>query len=152
MALRQLFQDMVLKGASDICLRINASPRIRVDGKIDALRENAVTKEEMQAFTNLLLANEFRRKTFLERNDIDFVHQEEGVGRFRINIFMQRGTPVIVGRHVQTPRLVLRRGLAVHAAGLPVLDPNCACSGGPWAADGRAGAELPGSRLCPEPP
>lgn len=83
-------------------LRTKASPRARIHGKIEVIKQDAVSKVEMQAMTNLLLSNENRKRMFIEKRDIDFIHEEPYIGRFRINIFMQRGTPAIVARHVHT--------------------------------------------------
>ncbi len=99
---KEIFKMMLEKEASDLYLRTKAQPRARINGKVEIIGEKAITKDEMTAITNLLLGNEQRRKKFLENLDIDFVYEEEGVGRFRINIFTQRGTPAIVARHVHT--------------------------------------------------
>jgi twitching motility protein PilT len=100
--LRELFQMMLQKEASDLYLRTQAIPRARINGKIEMIASKPLTKDEMRAITNLLLANETRRKWFVEKCDIDFIHEEPYIGRFRINIFMQRGTPAVVARHVLT--------------------------------------------------
>ncbi|VAX36540.1 Twitching motility protein PilT [hydrothermal vent metagenome] len=101
MTLSEIFNKMLERKASDLYLRTCAQPRVRVDGEIEVLDEEVISKEKMQAFTNLLLDNEQRKQQFLENLDVDFIHEEEGdMGRFRINIFMQRGTPAVVARHV----------------------------------------------------
>ncbi len=102
MNLKDLFELMCKKGGSDLYLRTNAIPRVRVNGKIEAMEIAPIPKGDMLGITNLLLANETRKKRFLECYDIDFVHVEPSVGRFRVNVFMQRGTPAIVARHVQS--------------------------------------------------
>ncbi len=102
MDIRDLFKLMIEKGSSDMYLRTKALPRMRIDGAIEIINTEAITKLEMTAMTNLLLANEQRRKQFLQNLDIDFLHEEPSVGRFRVNIFMQRGTPAIVARHIYT--------------------------------------------------
>ena len=93
---------MVDKQASDLYLRIRAIPRARINGKVELISDTAISKEEMLAVTNLLLGNEQRREKFHQNMDIDFIHEEIGVGRFRINIFIQRGTAALVARHVQS--------------------------------------------------
>ena len=91
---------MVEQGASDLLLRTNATPRARVNGKIEVISSETVSKEEMWAAANFLLSSEERKRKFLENFDIDFIHEELGLGRFRLNVFMQRGTPALVARHV----------------------------------------------------
>ena len=99
---KELFKLMLNKEASDLYLRTKAVPRARINGRVETIGKEPLSKADMSAITNLLLGSEQRRKKFLENLDIDFIYEEEGVGRFRINIFTQRGTPAIVARHVHT--------------------------------------------------
>ena len=99
---KDLFRLMIQREASDLYLRTKAFPRARINGKVEIIGQKPITSAEMNGITNLLLESEQRRKKFIENLDIDFIHEEEGVGRFRINIFTQRGSPVIVARHVHT--------------------------------------------------
>ena len=102
MDIRDLFRLMIEKGASDLFLRTMAFPRMRIHGMIETIGTEPITRDEMTAVTNLLLGSEHRRKQFNENFDVDFLFEDPGVGRFRINIFYQRGTPSIVARHVYT--------------------------------------------------
>lgn len=99
---REIFQLMIEKEASDLYLRTKAHPRARINGKVETIGTKMLTKDEMIGITSLLLGNEQRRRKFLENLDIDFIYEEPSIGRFRINIFMQRGTPAVVARHVHT--------------------------------------------------
>ena len=100
--INHLLMQVVAKEASDLFLRTNALPRARIDGKVQIIDSQAVTLDEMGAITNFLLGSEERKKLFAKNLDIDFIYQEPGIGRFRINIFRQRGTPAIIARHVHT--------------------------------------------------
>lgn len=102
MKIRNLFQLMVEKEASDLYLRTKAYPRARIHGKVELIGPEPVSLEEMTATTNLLLGSEKRRKKFNENLNIDFIYDEPDVGRFRISVFTQRGTPAIVARHIHT--------------------------------------------------
>ncbi|HLF19069.1 MAG TPA: PilT/PilU family type 4a pilus ATPase [Candidatus Omnitrophota bacterium] len=102
MKLKDLFNLMVEKEASDLYLRTNAMPRARINGQVEVIHNDAMPKAEMLALTNLLLASEQRKQVFKEKQDIDFIHEEEGVGRFRVNVFTQRGSPAVVARHIHT--------------------------------------------------
>lgn len=102
MRIQELLELMVKRQASDMYLRTKASVRMRIDGRVESVTSEPISKEEMQAVTNFLLANEQRWKVFNEKLDVDFVHEEPIIGRFRVNIFMQRGTPSIVVRHVHS--------------------------------------------------
>jgi len=100
--LRDLLKIMVEKEASDLYLRTNATPRARINGRIEVIDEDVIVKAEMVSLTNFLLDNDTRKQIYTQKQDIDFVHEEEGLGRFRINIFTQRGTAAIVARHIHT--------------------------------------------------
>jgi len=98
----ELFRAMVQADASDMFLRINSLPRLRVHRKIQPLGTSIVSKDEIFGIANYLLATEDVKKKYVQNLDVDFVFHETDVGRFRINIFTQRGTPAIVARHVKT--------------------------------------------------
>ena len=100
MVIDKLFKMMVEKNASDLFLRTGGVPHARIDGKLLPVDSKVLTKDDLLTLTDFLLNNDRQRELFAKNSDIDFVHQEEGVGRFRINIFMQRGTPSIVARYV----------------------------------------------------
>lgn len=102
MDIQKAFELMVERDASDLYLRTKAYPRARVHGEVVQISDAMLTFEQMSGISNLLLANEHRRKMFADRLCAEFIHVEPGLGRFRINIFMQRGTPAIVARHVLT--------------------------------------------------
>ena len=96
------FQLMVKKEASDLYLRTKAKPRARINGKVDVISDHEISRDEMEQIVTILLANDARRKQFKDELDIDFIHEEPEIGRFRINIFTQRGTPALVARHVHS--------------------------------------------------
>ncbi len=100
MKMEKLFKAMVEKRASDLFLRANTAVRIRVDGRLQVLDDQVMSKKEILMIADMLLANDAQREIFSKEQDIDFIHQESGVGRFRINIFTQRGSPAIVARYV----------------------------------------------------
>lgn len=102
MNLRDLFQTMVAKDASDLFLRIGARPSARIYGKIERIREETITPENMTSFLNTLLVTEERRRLLNERLSLDFTYSIPDIARFRINIFIQRGTAAVVARHVHT--------------------------------------------------
>ncbi|MBF0478336.1 MAG: PilT/PilU family type 4a pilus ATPase [Candidatus Omnitrophica bacterium] len=100
MNIREMFVKMVNLKASDIYLRIKAYPRARINGTIEVIGDSLITSEEMMSLTHVLLGNDERRKMFQEKWSVDFIHFEPDIGRFRVNVFMQRNTPSIVARHV----------------------------------------------------
>ncbi|MCA9409171.1 MAG: PilT/PilU family type 4a pilus ATPase [Candidatus Omnitrophica bacterium] len=102
MDLSTLFKLLVEREGSDMFLRTNTQPRARINGKVEVLHEYVISKQEMIGFANFLLGDEIKRRQFRDQQDIDFIHEEEGIGRFRINIFIQRQTPALVARYVHS--------------------------------------------------
>ncbi len=100
--IQTLFKSMVEKEASDMFLRTNSPPRARINGIVEVLDNQIVGRDEMLTIANFLLDNEERKAHFAANFDIDFIYADPAIGRFRVNIFKQRGTPSIVARHVHT--------------------------------------------------
>lgn len=100
MHVKELFKAMVEREASDLFLRTKGKPRARINGVVETIRETEISHEEMQSITNFLLGNDEQKRTYVETKDIEFIYHDETLGRFRINIFTQRGTPAIVARYV----------------------------------------------------
>lgn len=98
--LGSIFKAMVDRGSSDLFLRAGATPRVRVNGKMEVLFDARLTRSDMQAITSTLLAHEQGRRDFSEKLGMDFIHEEPDLGRFRINLFMQRASPALVARYV----------------------------------------------------
>jgi twitching motility protein PilT len=101
-SIKTILQTMVQLGASDLYLRIKSRPRARIDGQVKDIFPDILSVDDINAIANALLMSELRKKIFFEKCDIDFVYGDPDIGRFRVNIFMQRGTPSIVARHVHT--------------------------------------------------
>ncbi len=100
MDVKALFKKMVERKASDLFLRANASPHVRVDGALHILEPVVLSKEDMYEIRDFLLPDTEQREFYARRKDIDFIFHDSGIGRFRVNIFTQRGTPSLVARHV----------------------------------------------------
>ncbi|MFC1510238.1 type IV pilus twitching motility protein PilT [Candidatus Omnitrophota bacterium] len=98
--LSKIFKSMVERGASDLFLRGGATPRVRVNGKIEVLDDNRLTRANLVAITASLIEHKENREEFAKNLGMDFIHEEPGLGRFRINIFMQRTSPALVARYV----------------------------------------------------
>ena len=102
MNVKRFFKMMVDQNASDLFLRANAPPHARVDGKLMILDPMVLTKDDIFVITNFLLADEDQRQLYAKNLDIDFIFHDANIGRFRVNIFTQRGTPAIVARYVSS--------------------------------------------------
>ncbi len=87
------------KEASDLHLKAGIPPAIRVDGELMILDETTVSADEMKEYAASIMTDR-QISIFSEKNEIDFAYSGNGVGRYRVNIFRQRGTISIAMRQV----------------------------------------------------
>ena len=102
MEIRKILKSMVESEASDLYLRLSASPHMRVDGEVIKMDFQVLSSDDMTIISNYLLENDARKRAFIENQDVDFIHVDPDHGRFRINMFLQRGTTAIVARYVHS--------------------------------------------------
>jgi len=125
MNVKPLFKLMVEKKASDLFFTPFAPAKIKIEGKIMPVNKLEMTpKMVKQAAIELM--NEEQLEYFMRELEIDFAISEKGLGRFRVNVFHQRGNVAMVLRYItnKLPKLdelsmppqikdltLLRRGL-----------------------------------------
>lgn len=99
MNVKPLFKLMVEKKASDLFFAPFAPAKIKIDGKIMPVNKLEMTpKMVKQAAIELM--NEEQLDTFTRELEIDFAISEPGLGRFRVNVFHQRGNISMVLRYI----------------------------------------------------
>ncbi len=97
----ELLRQVKEAGASDLHLKVGSSPMIRVDGELTELDEPSCTPEDTKDYAASLMSEKQIRR-FSETNEIDFAYSAPNVGRYRINVYRQRGTISIALRQVVT--------------------------------------------------
>ncbi|HUQ51792.1 MAG TPA: PilT/PilU family type 4a pilus ATPase [Gammaproteobacteria bacterium] len=125
MNVKPLFKLMVDKKASDLFFTTYAPVMIKIDGKIMPVNQVELTPKMVRQAA-LELMNEQQLEQFTRDLELDFAISEPGLGRFRVNVFHQRGNVAMVLRFVtaELPQLdalgmpailkdmiMLRRGL-----------------------------------------
>lgn len=96
----EIARQAVEKGASDIHITAGTPPMIRLSGSLVPLQGYPVmTPKDTQQFIYSFM-NEKQKKTFEERKELDFSFGIRGVGRFRVNVFYQRGTVAAALRRI----------------------------------------------------
>ncbi len=90
--LGKLLKQAVAAGASDIHLKVGNYPHLRVEGQLTPLTEYERVKREdtLQLVKELLNARQ--REVLSQRSEADLSFGVEGLGRFRLAVFQQRGT------------------------------------------------------------
>ncbi len=103
---KPLFKLMVEKKASDLFFTSNAPIKIKIEGQILPVNKQVLTPETVRQTAFALMSTE-QREYFLREFELDFAISEPGLGRFRVNVFMQRGYPAMVLRYITAdmPRL-----------------------------------------------
>lgn len=76
-------------GASDLHLTSGSAPYVRVNGSTVKLNYKDVSQEVCQGLIFEILTDN-QKEAFLKDWDLDLSYPLEGVGRFRVNVFMQR--------------------------------------------------------------
>ncbi len=96
---KPLFKLMVEKKASDLFFTCNAPVKIKIEGKIFPVNKQILTPETVrQAALGLMTQDQIEH--FNDELEIDFAISELGLGRFRVNVFYQRGYPAMVLRYI----------------------------------------------------
>jgi twitching motility protein PilU len=103
MNVKPLFKLMVDKKASDLFFTTYAPVMIKIDGKIMPVNQVELTPKMVRQAA-LELMSEQQLEKFTKELEIDFAISEPGLGRFRINVFHQRGNVSMVLRFI-TPEL-----------------------------------------------
>jgi twitching motility protein PilT len=98
---KDALRELVEKEGSDLHLKVGSSPLFRVQGDLtlDAGVEPLATADTEQALRDLL-PDEHKLKEFDQDHEVDFSYEIEGVARYRVNAFMQRGTISLVCRAI----------------------------------------------------
>lgn len=116
MEIRELLEAMVEKDASDIYITTGLPPMYRIlgttkdlDGRFEEFDGNTV----QQLCWSVM--NDKQREEFLESHEMNLALSYPGLGRFRVNVFQQRGSPGMVIRQIKLDIL------SVDELGLPAI-------------------------------
>ena len=90
--LKKLLNVVVSEEASDLDISVGHVPNIRITGQLVPLSQEKVIAPEDSEGIAFSLMTPAQRKDFLEQKEADFSYQHEDKGRFRINVFFQRGS------------------------------------------------------------
>jgi len=96
-SVRELLEEMVKRGASDLHITVGSPPVIRIDGKLQRLPYDALTSTTAKSMAYSIMTERQKQK-FEEEWECDLSFGLEGLARFRVNIFLQRGNVAIAIR------------------------------------------------------
>ena len=101
MDFRSYLRIMVEKDASDLYLSSGAAVSAKIDGTLQALEDGVLTPEQVKDVAWSIMNNE-QIAEFEHKPEMNLAISEEGIGRFRINIFRQRNSVSMVIRNIKT--------------------------------------------------
>ena len=100
MNIQDLLKLMIEREASDLHLKVGNPPVMRVNGILNLLNEMPRLKREDTVAIASQILNKKQKADFNENFEIDFAYSVPGLGRFRCNAFLQRGSVGIVFRAI----------------------------------------------------
>ena len=101
MHVNDLLKIAVERGASELHIKVGSFPMLRIRGSLTpATEEKRLDQDDVIAMSATVMADkaETMREKFRDEQEIDLVYSVAGLGRFRCNLFQQRGTVGIVLR------------------------------------------------------
>ncbi len=101
MKLEDLLKIMVEKDASDLHIKAGSPPYFRINKELTPYGEKKFTPEETKELAFSILQEKLRSH-FEDTHDLDISYGVSGLGRFRINLYQQRGSVGMVIRRVKT--------------------------------------------------
>ncbi len=126
MELNEILKIALQGGASDIHLKAGLPPMFRIDGSLVPLKDAQRLPPEAIGKMAFGIMNAFQREKYQQYNELDMAYGVPGLGRFRVNVFQQRGTTGMVLRvipfkistldQLKLPKVLER--IAMHERGL----------------------------------
>jgi twitching motility protein PilT len=102
MQIDDLLRTAMERKASDLHLKVGNYPHLRIDGELVPLTDQPrVTAEDMLTMAFSMMSARQKQK-FKETSEIDMAYGVAGLGRFRVNVFQQRGNVGLVLRVIPT--------------------------------------------------
>jgi twitching motility protein PilT len=86
-----VLQEMIRRNGSDLHLKVGRPPTIRVDGDLQPLDHPPLRPEDLKGLAEQMMTPK-QVKQFAEEKECDFAIGVPGIGRFRVNVYQQRGS------------------------------------------------------------
>ncbi len=99
--MRDLLKLMVEKGGSDLFVTVGFPPAIKIDGKVTPVSKTQLSSENTKAMTFAIM-NDKQLKEFEATKECNFAIAPVGIGRFRVNAYIQQSYCGMVLRTINT--------------------------------------------------
>jgi twitching motility protein PilT len=107
MDINELLKAATDKRASDLHFKVGNPPIVRVDGKLQPIEPYPKISQEDVVALAFSVMNTAQKQRFKDHNEVDLAYSAPGLGRFRVNIYQQRGSIGIVCRVIPTKILTI---------------------------------------------
>ena len=97
---KKLLDTVVAEEASDLDICVGHAPNIRITGQLVPLTQEKIIQPEDSEGIAFAIMSAPQKKKLLEEKEVDFSYQHEDKGRFRVNIFFQRGSVSLALRFI----------------------------------------------------
>lgn len=87
-------------GASDIHITVGSPPLLRINGRIHRLGDTKIMPDMAEQLAHEVVHNEKQWAKFEEKGEIDLSFSQPGLGRYRVNVYRQRGSAAMALRVV----------------------------------------------------
>jgi len=98
---RGILKAAVESGASDVHIKVNSPVMLRINRILTAIECTMPTEEWLNKVTQKICP-EHAQSRLKDDREVDFSYYEPGIGRFRTNVYQQRGTFALAMRAVKT--------------------------------------------------
>ncbi len=98
--IQQLLSKAVAAGASDVHLKVGQPPGARVRGRMVYFRMDGITPDDTEAAARVILEDVQGLADIKTITEVDTSFGVPGIGRFRVNVYRQRGSLAIVMRSI----------------------------------------------------
>ena len=88
---KEILQEMIKQNASDLHLKVGRAPTLRINGDLSPLSLPPLRPEDLKSLAEQVMTPKLV-KEFSENKESDFAIGVPGIGRFRVNVYQQRGT------------------------------------------------------------
>jgi twitching motility protein PilT len=95
-----LLAKAVAGKASDVHVKVGQPPGARIRGEMIYFRTDRLTPDDAVAVASLVITNPDVRSRLDELKEYDTSYSAEGIGRFRVNVYRQRGSLAVVMRYI----------------------------------------------------
>lgn len=91
MKMLELLEIATKEGASDLHITVGVPPVMRINGRLEKIGDTPLKPQDTSDLIKDLLDGR-QMNHLIEQGEVDFSYAQQGIGRFRANIFRQRGS------------------------------------------------------------